>query len=158
MLANYHWSSAQFFRQFFLRTTDADVEKYLKMFTLLPVEEIDAVVREHEIQPERRLAQKLLAKEVTLMIHGSESQPAVHLRSLTRPAEEGLEAARVATNVLFGTDYSTLHAKDIVKSLANDPRLVLCTEDELLGITLPNIAAKFGLTSSKCLSAFPWFH
>ncbi|KAG1813714.1 hypothetical protein EV424DRAFT_1473429 [Suillus variegatus] len=121
------------FYQFFLRTTDADVEKYLKMFTLLPVEEIDAVVREHEIQPERRLAQKLLAKEVTLMIHG----------------KEGLEAARVATNVLFGTDYSTLHAKDIVKSLANDPRLVLCTEDELLGITLPNIAAKFGLTSSK---------
>ncbi|KAG2111250.1 uncharacterized protein F5147DRAFT_610165 [Suillus discolor] len=121
------------FYQFFLRTTDADVEKYLKMFTLLPVEEIDDVVREHGIQPERRLAQKLLAKEVTLLIHG----------------KEGLEAARVATNVLFGTDYSTLHAKDIVKSLANDPRLVLCTEDELLGITLPNIAAKFGLASSK---------
>ncbi|KAG1870147.1 hypothetical protein DFJ58DRAFT_764890 [Suillus subalutaceus] len=121
------------FYQFFLRTTDADVERYLKMFTLLPVEEIDAVVREHEIQPERRLAQTLLAKEVTLMIH----------------QKEGLEAARVATNVLFGTDYSTLHAKDIVKSLADDPRLVLCTEDELLGITLPNIAAKFGLTSSK---------
>ncbi|KAG2362308.1 hypothetical protein BDR07DRAFT_1451242 [Suillus spraguei] len=121
------------FYQFFLRTADADVEKYLKMFTLLPIEEIDAIVREHEIQPERRLAQKLLAKEVTLMIH----------------RKEGLEAARVATNILFGTDYSTLHAKDIVKSLANDPRLVLCTEDELLGITLPNIAAKFGLTSSK---------
>ncbi|KAG1751580.1 uncharacterized protein EDB91DRAFT_1045171 [Suillus paluster] len=121
------------FYQFFLRTTDADVEKYLKMFTLLPVEEINAVVREHEVQPERRLAQKLLAEEVTQMIH----------------RKEGLEAARVATNVLFGTDYSTLHAKDIVKSLANDPRLVLCTEDQLLGITLPNVAANFGLTTSK---------
>jgi tyrosyl-tRNA synthetase len=126
------------------------------MFTLLPVEEIDAVVREHKIQPGHRLAQKLLAKEVTLMIHRSESQPTVRLRTLTHPAEEGLEAARVATKVLFGTDYSTLHAKDIVKSLTNDPRLVCCTEDELLGITLPNIAAKFGLTSSKCLSAFLW--
>lgn len=124
------------FYQFFLRTTDADVEKYLKMFTLLPVGEIDAIVREHEIHPERRLAQRLLAKEVTLMIH----------------RKEGLEAARVATKVLFGTDYSTLHAKDIVTSLANDPRLVRCTEDELLGITLPNIAAKFGLTSSKSVA------
>lgn len=128
------------------------------MFTLLPVEEIDAVVREHEIHPERRLAQKLLANEVTLMIHRSESQPTVRLRSLTHPAEEGLEAARVATKVLFGTDYSTLHAKDIVKSLINDPRLLRCTEDELLGITLPNIAAKFGLTSSKCLYTFLWLH
>ncbi|KAG2150368.1 hypothetical protein DEU56DRAFT_922558 [Suillus clintonianus] len=121
------------FYQFFLRTTDADVEKYLKMFTLLPVEEIDDIVREHEILPERRLAQKRLAEEVTLMIH----------------RKEGLEAARVATDVLFGTDYSTLRAKDIVKSLANDPRFVLCAEDQLLGITLPNIAANFGLTSSK---------
>jgi tyrosyl-tRNA synthetase len=74
MLVNNYWSSAHLFRQFFLRTTDADVEKYLKMFTLLPVEEIDAIVQEHEIQPEHRLAQKLLAKEVTLMVHRSESQ------------------------------------------------------------------------------------
>lgn len=44
------------------------------MFTLLPVEEIDTVVREHERQPEHRLAQKLLAEEVTLMIHGSKGQ------------------------------------------------------------------------------------
>ncbi|OAX39983.1 tyrosyl-tRNA synthetase [Rhizopogon vinicolor AM-OR11-026] len=121
------------FYQFFLRTMDADVERYLKMFTLLPVEEIDSVVREHERQPGHRLAQKLLAEEVTLMIH----------------RKEGLEAARVATNVLFGTDYSELHARDIVKSLVNDPRLVFCTEDELLGIMLPNLAANFGLTSSK---------
>ncbi|KAG1777665.1 hypothetical protein EV702DRAFT_216363 [Suillus placidus] len=56
------------FYQFFLRTADAEVEKYLKMFALLPVEEIDAAVREREIQPEHRLAQKLLAKEVNLMI------------------------------------------------------------------------------------------
>lgn len=42
------------------------------MFTLLPVEEIDTVVREHEHHPEHRLPQKLLAEEVTLMIHRSE--------------------------------------------------------------------------------------
>jgi tyrosyl-tRNA synthetase len=128
------------------------------MFTLLPVEEIDSVVREHERQSEHRLAQKLLAEEVTLMIHRSKNQPAVRLRTLTRSTEDGLEAARVATNVLFGTDYSDLRAQDIVKSLANDPRLVFCTEDQLLGITLPNLAANFGLTSSKCSSTFLLLH
>jgi len=53
------------------------------MFTLLPVEEIDTIVREHERQPEHRFAQRILAEEVTLMIHQSESQPTFCFHSLT---------------------------------------------------------------------------
>ncbi|KAH7913681.1 hypothetical protein BJ138DRAFT_1058546 [Hygrophoropsis aurantiaca] len=121
------------FYQFFLRTTDADVHKYLKMFTLLPVDEIDAIVMDHQSHPERRVAQKRLAEEVTGMIHGN----------------KGLEAARVATQVLFGSDYSTLRADQILNSLSGDPRLVFCEQDVMFGTSLPNLAATFRLVSSK---------
>ena len=74
-----------------MRTSDSDVEKYLKLFTLLPVEEISSVLLDHQVHsfrsfrkcdsdarqasPEHRIAQKLLAEEVTLMIHGRQCYP-----------------------------------------------------------------------------------
>ncbi|KIJ67809.1 hypothetical protein HYDPIDRAFT_107314 [Hydnomerulius pinastri MD-312] len=121
------------FYQFFLRTTDADVEKYLKMFTLLPVEEIYSVIRDHQSHPEHRIAQNILAEEVTLMVHG----------------EAGLNAARVATQVLFGTEYSTLKGDQIIESLSGDPRLVFCSEEEMFDTSLPNLVATHKLASSK---------
>ncbi|KAI6021455.1 hypothetical protein BKA83DRAFT_8081 [Pisolithus microcarpus] len=121
------------FYQFFLRTTDADVVKYLKMFTLLPVEEIESIVKDHESRPEHRIAQRILAEEVTSLVHG----------------EDGLCAAKVATEVLFGTDYSSLRADQIIKSLCNDPRLAFCSEDEMFTELLPNLAALYGLLPSK---------
>ncbi|KAI9569677.1 hypothetical protein HD554DRAFT_2249381 [Boletus coccyginus] len=121
------------FYQFFMRTSDLDVEKYLKLFTLLPVEEISSTVRDHQVSPERRIAQKLLAEEATLMVHG----------------QHGLDAARIATHVLFGTDYTTLKAEQIIKSLTGDPRLVFCTEEEMFNTSLPNLVAKHQLVSSK---------
>ncbi|KAF8131435.1 hypothetical protein EV363DRAFT_1431423 [Boletus edulis] len=113
------------FYQFFMRTSDSDVEKYLKLFTLLPVEEISSVVHDHQASPEHRIAQKLLAEEVTLMVHG----------------QDGLDAARIATQVLFGTDYTTLKAEQIIKSLTGDPRFVFCTEEEMFTTSLPNVVA-----------------
>lgn len=59
--------------QFFMRVADADVENLLKLFTLLPLEEIETVVKHHKERPERREAQRLLAQEVTLLIHGGEN-------------------------------------------------------------------------------------
>ena len=57
------------FYQFWLNVSDEDAEKYIKIFTVLPKEEIDALIEEHRQAPERRLLQKRLAKEVTIMIH-----------------------------------------------------------------------------------------
>lgn len=53
-----------------MKTTDADVGRYLKMFTLLPLEEIQSIMQDHESYPERCVAQRILAEEVTLMVHG----------------------------------------------------------------------------------------
>ncbi|KAN0091160.1 hypothetical protein V8E55_004726 [Tylopilus felleus] len=108
------------FYQFFMRTGDSDVEKYLKLFTLLPVEEISSVVHDHQMSPEHRIAQK-----------------------------NGLDAARTATQVLFGTDYTTLKADQIIKSLIGDPRLVFCTEEGMFNTSLPNLVANYQLASSK---------
>jgi len=63
-------TTCQFTWQFFMKTTDADVGRYLKMFTLLPLEEILSIMQDHESHPERRIAQRTLAEEVTLMVYG----------------------------------------------------------------------------------------
>ena len=66
--------------------------------------------------------------------------------------ENGLDAARTATQVLFGTDYTTLKADQIIKSLIGDPRLVFCTEEGMFNTSLPNLVANYQLASSKCKS------
>src|SRR5213594_897212 len=74
------------FYQFWVRTDDRDVLRYLKYFTFLPREEIEALARQHAGKPEGRAAHKALAKAVTDLVHGSES---------TRQAQK-------ASSVLFG--------------------------------------------------------
>lgn len=56
--------------QYFIRTKDSDVEKFLKLFTFLTLDKINEIVDEHMKNPERRTAQKLLAQQVTLLVHG----------------------------------------------------------------------------------------
>ena len=61
-------SPTQFY-QFWINVDDADIEDYLKVFTLLPKEEIEQAVKKHQDSPDMRLAQKLLAEEVTKLVH-----------------------------------------------------------------------------------------
>jgi tyrosyl-tRNA synthetase len=58
------------FYQFWLNTDDRDVERYLKLFTFLPLERITGALKEHVRDPARRSAQRLLAREVTATVHG----------------------------------------------------------------------------------------
>jgi tyrosyl-tRNA synthetase len=60
------------FFQFWLNTSDADAERYIKIFTLLSKEEIDTLVAEHQEAPHMRTLQKKLAEEVTTMVHSKE--------------------------------------------------------------------------------------
>ncbi|HKU59812.1 MAG TPA: tyrosine--tRNA ligase [Gemmatimonadales bacterium] len=61
------------FYQFWVNTDDRDVERYLKLFTFLRLERIEATMAEHAADPGRRAAQRLLAREVTAMVHGEEA-------------------------------------------------------------------------------------
>ncbi len=74
------------FYQFWLNTADADVDRYLRYFTFLPVDEIAAVAAEHAAAPQARGGQRRLADEVTRYVHG----------------DEALRLAHLATKLLFG--------------------------------------------------------
>ncbi|MBO5427121.1 MAG: tyrosine--tRNA ligase [Prevotella sp.] len=74
------------FYQFWLNVSDDDAEKYIKIFTSLDKETIDALVEEHRKDPGYRILQKRLAEEVTVMCH----------------SQEDLETAKEASNILFG--------------------------------------------------------
>jgi tyrosyl-tRNA synthetase len=58
------------FYQFWINTDDRDVERYLKLFTFLSLDEIGAAMAEHSRDPGKRTAQRLLARDVTLRVHG----------------------------------------------------------------------------------------
>lgn len=82
------YTSPYKFYQFWLNVSDADAEKYLKIFTFLTREEIAALVAEHAGNPGARPLQKRLAKEVTVMVHG----------------EENYNAAVEASSILFSNE------------------------------------------------------
>jgi tyrosyl-tRNA synthetase len=58
------------FYQFWLNAADEDAKKWIRIFTFLSRESIEALIAEHEMNPEKRILQKTLAKEVTVFIHG----------------------------------------------------------------------------------------
>ncbi|EDV28318.1 uncharacterized protein TRIADDRAFT_21492, partial [Trichoplax adhaerens] len=58
------------FYQYFMRTEDADVEKFLKIFTFIPVNDIRNIVARHLEKPEERYGTKILANEVARLVHG----------------------------------------------------------------------------------------
>ena len=66
------YTSPYKFYQFWLNVSDEEAAKYLKIFTSLPKEEVEALIEEHEKDPGQRPMQKRLAKEVTIMVHGED--------------------------------------------------------------------------------------
>lgn len=65
------------FYQFWFNTDDRDVERLLKLYTFLPIEEIASIMKEHNASPERRIAQRRLALEVTSTVHSPETAQSV---------------------------------------------------------------------------------
>ena len=61
------------FYQFWLNVADDDAERYIKIFTMLDRETIESLIAEHREDPGQRKLQKVLAKEVTIMVHGQEA-------------------------------------------------------------------------------------
>ena len=84
------------FYQFWLKVADADVYKFLKYFTFLSIEEIDAIEAKDQASGTKPEAQRILAEEMTRLIHG----------------EAALEAAQRITHSLFSGDESSLTEQD----------------------------------------------
>ena len=60
------------FYQFWLNASDADAEKWVRIFTFLTLEEIEKITNEHQQNPSQRILQKRLAEEITAFVHGKQ--------------------------------------------------------------------------------------
>ncbi|XP_022661523.1 tyrosine--tRNA ligase, mitochondrial-like [Varroa destructor] len=86
-------NSAYDLYQFFLRMEDIEAERFARMFVFAGNEELQEIVRAHHNYPEKRLCQKKLATDITILVHG----------------QEGLNLAVKATELLFGNKLDLLH-------------------------------------------------
>lgn len=126
------------FYQFWLNSTDEDAARYIKIFTILPPAEIDALIAEHIEAPHLRKLQKTLAKEITCLIHG----------------EENYETALEASQILFGNATSeTLKKIDegtFLSVFEGVPQYEISAADLKAGITIVDfLADKTAIMSSK---------
>ena len=113
--------------QYFLRTPDADVIRYLKVFSMRSLEEIAALEAEMKAHPEARIPQKALAEELTRLVHG----------------EDGLKKAQAATEALYAKKTSA----DIAAA-ANVPSANVALAD-CVGKAVFAVAAAAGMFKSN---------
>ena len=117
------------FYQFWLKVADADVYKFLKYFTFLSIEEIDAIKAKDKASGTKPEAQRILAEEMTRLIHG----------------EAALQAAQRISESLFAEDQSSLTESDF-EQLALDGLPAFEVSD---GLNVVEALVKTGLASSN---------
>ena len=118
--------------QYFLRASDADVIRYLKVFSMKSLEEIAALEAEMKAHPEARIPQKALAEELTLLIHG----------------EAGLKAAQGATQTLFGGDVTGKTAAE-PETIFKDVKSAEMATADVVGKPVYAVAAAAGMFKSN---------
>jgi tyrosyl-tRNA synthetase len=111
------------FYQFWINTADADVVKYLKIFTFLSHEEIEQFEKAVQEEPHLRKAQKVLGEELTRLIHG----------------EDSLQQAIKISQALFSGDVSSLSAAEIEQGFKDVPAYTSQNEENLVDLL---VAAK----------------
>ncbi len=116
------------FYQFWLNVSDDDAERYIKIFTSLDKETIDALVEEHRQDPGRRVLQRRLAEEVTVMVHSQEAlDTAIEASSILfgKSTKEGLEKLDEAT---FLDVFDGVPHFDVSKDVLGQPAVEIFTQ------------------------------
>ena len=126
------------FFQYWINTSDADAERYIKIFTMLSKEEINTLIVQHAEAPHLRVLQNKLAEELTLLVHGREE----------------LEKAKKASQILFGNstsaDLRTLDEKTFLEVFDGVPQAEVRATDIAGGLDMIAIlSAKTGFISSN---------
>lgn len=120
------------FYQFFFRSADTDVIRYLKTFTFAPLEEIAGLEAQTAAEPEKRAAQRRLAVDVTRGVHG----------------EAGLQSAERASAVLFGESMDGLNADELLDVFRDVPSIVL-PRAQVAGAAVVALAELAGLCATR---------
>lgn len=105
--------------QYFIRAPDSVVADYLKLFTLLPLQNIDEIMAAHQANPELRKAQRILAHDVTDLVHGIGS---------------GARAALISS-LLFpqGDTLAQFSSKDIISAFEEEELLITKQRNDIVG-------------------------
>lgn len=121
------------FFQYWMRVEDRDVERFLKLFTFLPLDEIARIVAEHETDPSRRNGQRRLAVEVTTLVHGADE---------ARKAKEAAEA-------LFGGSLKSLTDAKLRELFPDVPSVSIARAELDAGMPVVDLFIRAGLAASK---------
>ena len=121
------------FYQYWVRTDDRDAGKFLRMFTFLDLEEIEAIEAAHASNLAGRGAQKRLAQEVTRIVHG----------------EAALLRAELATEILFGREIQGLSDAELADIFGDVPSTQLERSRLEAGIDLISLLVEMGASASK---------
>lgn len=121
------------FSQYWIQADDKDVGRFLRYFSFLPIEEIDAIEKAHLASPEKREGQRRLARELTTLVHGEDSA-----RSAERAAE-----------ILFGAELDGIKKSDLLAAAEEMPRTRM---SERLPYPLVDALVATGLSKSKSMA------
>lgn len=125
------------FYQFWLNATDEDAERFIKFYTFLGKEEIEALIEEHKLAPHERKLQKKLAEEVTVWVHGREEY----------------DKALKASEILFGRstaeDLISLDEETFLDVFAGVPQKEIAKSEVLGQNIIDLLSEKSGFLKSK---------
>ncbi|MCC8177439.1 MAG: tyrosine--tRNA ligase [Bacteroidales bacterium] len=121
------YTSPYKFYQFWLNVTDADAEKYIKIFTELSREEIEELVRQQAEDPGQRPLQKRLAKEITTMVHSAEDY------------EAAVEASQILFSNKAGETLKKIDEKTLLDVMDGVPTFEVALQDIRDGIKLADL-------------------
>ena len=116
--------------QFWMNVMDADAVRFLKIFTLLPLDEIEEIGKQFEAAPHERLAQKILAREVVTLVHG----------------EKAYKEALNITEQLFAGNIKNLSVKELKHGLRGVPNYQVKADDNL---NIVELLVTAGVVNSK---------
>jgi tyrosyl-tRNA synthetase len=119
------------FRQFWLNVDDRDAGRYLRYFTFMDAAQIEELERLSEREPERRHAQRPLAREVTRLVHGAAA----------------VAEAEAAAEKLFGGDLSAMSVKELLQIFQSVPSCDIASVET--GWTIVELLVGAGVTASK---------
>ena len=127
-------TSAYAYYQWFLNVPDADVIRFLKLFTFLPLDDIAELEREHDRDPSARAAHRALAREATRIVHG----------------DDGVVSAERATSVLFGDqEFAGLSDEILADAFGEAPSVTLPRERLDDGMGLLELMTELGASKSN---------
>lgn len=125
------------FYQYWLNVADEDAKNLIKIFTFLPMAEINALIAQHEEAPHLRILQAKLAEEVTILVH----------------SKEDLEFAQQASGILFGKDtneaLSQLNERQLLEIMEGVPQVTYSKSALTEGTSFLNFLADTSILPSK---------